>query len=176
VSGVRIVEREPFTVVETLEALPRAFLRHAYRVERNRARILREMVSPELDPAGPLWLEEEPGIPSLDRAVLPEDACVLAPREGSSVTVRTRSAEPGLLFLGETHLPGWEARVDGERRPILRADYAFRAVAVPAGEHSVDFRYRPASFRIGLAGSALSLLVYAGVLFSRRRPARDLSG
>ena len=46
--------------------------------------------------------------------------------------------------------PGWTATIDGEATPIRPANLAMRAIAVPDGAHVVEFRYRPASFRLGL--------------------------
>ncbi|MFH1680593.1 MAG: YfhO family protein, partial [Candidatus Eisenbacteria bacterium] len=180
IGGFQTVSREPFTRLENTDALPRAFLRHAYRIEEDRGRILREVTSPLFDPAGPLWIEEHPGIESLESAVLPGDECAIVGREGSALRVRTRSDRPALLFVSETFYPGWEALVDGTKSRVLRADYAFRAVALPEGEHEAVFRYRPRSFRNGLIGSGLFLLVYLAVLLAPRRrgpcgPARDLS-
>ncbi len=57
-----------------------------------------------------------------------------------------------------TYYPGWEATVDGTPTRILRADYAFLAVPLPAGATSVVLAYRPATFRAGLALSALGLV------------------
>jgi uncharacterized membrane protein YfhO len=54
--------------------------------------------------------------------------------------------------------PGWTARVDGAPAEILLADGSFRAVAVPAGSHRVEFRYRPISVYAGAAISAAALL------------------
>ena len=62
------------------------------------------------------------------------------------------------LVLADTFYPGWQARIDGERAAILRANYAFRAVALDAGEHEVVFRYRPLSFIVGVACSGISLV------------------
>ena len=62
-------------------------------------------------------------------------------------------------MLSDTYYPGWRAFVDGQEQPILRGDLLFRVVAVPAGEHVVEFRFEPASVRIGLLVSALALLV-----------------
>lgn len=74
------------------------------------------------------------------------------------------STEPGFLFLSDAYYPGWKAYVDGEPLPILRANVAFRAVPIPAGQHEVKFRYEPASVRFGLVVSLLSLAVTLGLL------------
>ena len=59
----------------------------------------------------------------------------------------------GWLVLADSWYPGWKAWVDGELVDIHRADYLFRAVAVPAGEHRVRFAYQPMSFWLGMLGS-----------------------
>lgn len=149
--------------------LPRAFLRHRYEVLDDREEILARITAPDFDTRGPLFLETDPGIPEGSAAVLPEDECAIVARRGGDLDLRVRSAEPGLLFLSETWYPGWEAEVDGRRAPLLRACYAFRAVPVPAGEHAVTLRYRPRSFRLGVAGSLLSLAFWLGLLLLVRR-------
>jgi uncharacterized membrane protein YfhO len=54
--------------------------------------------------------------------------------------------------------PGWSARVDGVATPVLRANGAFRAVAVGAGRHEVELRYWPPGLSAGLVLGALGLL------------------
>jgi hypothetical protein len=63
----------------------------------------------------------------------------------NSVAIEVESSEAGVLVLHDIHYPGWEATVDGERRPILRANLLFRGVEVPAGRHRVEFHFRPMS-------------------------------
>jgi len=63
----------------------------------------------------------------------------------NSVTLDVESAERGVLVLHDIYYPGWEARIDGERRPVLRANLLFRGVEVPAGKHRVEFEFRPLS-------------------------------
>ena len=48
--------------------------------------------------------------------------------------------------------PAGRRRVDGRPSPIRPAYVAFRAVFVPAGPHTVVFRYRPAGFALGPGG------------------------
>ncbi|WP_407528277.1 hypothetical protein [Methylobacterium oryzisoli] len=71
-------------------------------------------------------------------------ATILAYRR-NVVTVEVDTDRDGVLVLHDLYYPGWEARVDGVRRPILRTNLLFRGVEVPAGRHVVVFRFRPLS-------------------------------
>jgi hypothetical protein len=75
----------------------------------------------------------------------------------------------GWLVLAETDAPGWEVRVDGAPATGLRANYAFRAVALGAGRHRVEWRYASAPLRRGAAISVASLALVAAAAFARRR-------
>lgn len=63
--------------------------------------------------------------------------------EPSRLSVGTASGNAGWLVLSELDFPGWLADVDGAAVPIHRANGMFRAVCVPAGEHTVNFVFRP---------------------------------
>jgi hypothetical protein len=78
---------------------------------------------------------------------------------------------PGFVVLLEGFEPGWQARLDGRKVPLLRANVAFRAVQAPAGRHEITFVYRPPSLLAGLAISAASLVVGCALL-ARARAAR----
>lgn len=71
---------------------------------------------------------------------------------------------PGFVVFNESYAPGWHAWVDGNPQPILRAYGLFMAVAVEKGPHTVDFRYEPASFRLGLFITLLFLAALVGSL------------
>ena len=81
--------------------------------------------------------------------------------EPSAIRVETENSAPGLLVDTDSFYPGWEALVDGNPARIYAADAAFRAVRVPAGRHTVEFRLRPRT----LAWSAcISAVMLAGVV------------
>jgi hypothetical protein len=117
-------------------------------------------------------LLRDPGFPFQTTVVLssgepvsasgePSGTAVIEVDRSELVRIRVQSTSPGLLVLSDTYFPGWQASVDGESHPILRANLAFRAVAVPAGDHEVEFRYEPASFRLGVALTVIGLLIVA---------------
>jgi hypothetical protein len=81
--------------------------------------------------------------------------------EPERVVVRARAWRVGALVLTDVFYPGWKAWVDGRRAPIRRVDYLLRAVALGPGEHTVEMRYEPASYRVG---RAVSLLALAGLI------------
>ena len=79
------------------------------------------------------------------------------------------------LVVASQVFPGWEATIDGEPTPIRPANLAMRAIAVPAGTHTVEFRYRPDSFRLGLLLALAGLLVLAARAFAGVRGRRTLA-
>ncbi|HPV07918.1 MAG TPA: YfhO family protein [Aggregatilineales bacterium] len=105
---------------------------------------------------------------------VPDGAARIVVDEPSRVVITTRSVRPAWLVLVDTDYPGWRASLDGEPVTIYRANGAFRAVEVPAGEHEVAFEYRPASVRIGGVVSAAALLVLARLLAPRRDKVNDV--
>jgi hypothetical protein len=74
------------------------------------------------------------------------------------VTVEASLNQSGILVLADSFYPGWRVYVDGKEAEILRANLFFRAVVLPAGEHIVEFRYEPRTFKIGLVISVTTLL------------------
>jgi hypothetical protein len=74
------------------------------------------------------------------------------------VEIVVNASQGGWLVLFDTWFPGWKARIDGEETRILRADYMFRAVHVPAGESIVEFIYQPLTFIFGAVLSAAAWL------------------
>jgi hypothetical protein len=76
----------------------------------------------------------------------------------TSVGVSVRAAADSFLVLSDVSYPGWRASVDGREVHVFQTDYALRGVAVPAGEHAVEFTFAPQSFRLGALVSACAIL------------------
>jgi uncharacterized membrane protein YfhO len=87
----------------------------------------------------------------------------------NKVTIHTASDVAKLLFLSDVFDPGWHAYVDGKKTPVLRADYDFRAVGLPPGNHVVEFRYFPDKLRIGFIVAGLASIAVCMRLFWKQR-------
>ena len=64
---------------------------------------------------------------------------------------------------------GWKATIDGNEVPILRVDYTLRGLAIPAGTHTIEFRFEPEVIqkggRLALASSIALILLLVGTIF-----------
>ena len=75
------------------------------------------------------------------------------------IRVATSALGRRVLIVAERHHEGWAARIDGEPRPILRADGDFLGVVVEGGRHMVALRFEPRSHRIGARLSVVGLMI-----------------
>ena len=147
-------------------ALPRVLLVHRAVVVPDAGAAHTRIHAPDFDPATMVVLLEGQGKP-LD--VDPGDGerrLGLADFEANHLEVTVTTPVEGYLVVSDMFYPGWVATVDGEPRPILQANYCFRAVHVGPGEHRVRFEFRPRSWTVGLAVSAVTagtLLAWAVV-------------
>jgi hypothetical protein len=155
-------------VFEVPDPQPRAWLVGSARVADGEGAI-RAFLDPAFDP------REEAVVASpvsLDRTSRATGSVRWLARRADRQQLETTSSGPALLVLADAYDPGWRARVDGVEADVLRANLAFRAVAVPEGRHAVELVYRPRAVLGGLAVSAsAAVLLLALRLTPRRRPA-----
>jgi hypothetical protein len=85
------------------------------------------------------------------------------------IALRAQTEQDGYLLLNEIYYPGWEATMDGEPLEVLPADGIFRALAVPAGAHQIELRFRPRHLVAGAAVSLFTLALGVAYLALRRR-------
>jgi hypothetical protein len=86
------------------------------------------------------------------------------------------TATENVAVFSEIYYPeGWTATIDGKEANIIRVNYVLRALKIPAGTHTIEFRFAPQSYVVGdkitLASSWLVLLVLlASVGWSIAKP------
>jgi hypothetical protein len=111
------------------------------------------------DPDRPMSPDAEPD---------PDGSARIVRDDPELMEVRTQSAAPCYLVLADTFDPGWSATIDGKPAPIRPAWLTFRAVFLPAGAHTVEFRYRPAGLETGIAISMAGVVASVLVIGWRR--------
>jgi uncharacterized membrane protein YfhO len=118
------------------------------------------------DPSREVVLEA----PSASNAEVSRIELVELSRGPQSARFRASCGAPSYLVLAQAWFPGWKARIDGGEVELLRANGAFCAVALPAGECEVSLDYEPGSFRVGAWISLAALLAIAFVFVRGRSP------
>ena len=162
---------ETYEIFENERAYPRAFLASNYKVVTDKLETLHTIFSGTTNRNDTIILEEKPRI---EPAAGASEATIISytPEE---IVVRMKSDVSKLLFLSDSYDKGWHASVDGVNIPIQRANYTFRAISVPSGEHTVVFRYQPDSFRWGIIAGVVSfLMIVLGSLYIKKYENRFL--
>ncbi|KKQ34542.1 MAG: hypothetical protein US51_C0035G0010, partial [Microgenomates group bacterium GW2011_GWA2_37_6] len=159
-------ESNGWTVFENLSAAPRIFLTSSYQIFSDKKDFEKKFNNPDFDPSKTLLLEKDLGIKFKEDSKAKVSVDTYGPNR---VVFNTLSSENQLLFLSDTFFPGWIGSVDGKPSEILRADYAFRAMAIPKGEHTISMEYKPESFKRGITISLISLGAYFGMFIALKK-------
>ncbi|MGC8827934.1 MAG: hypothetical protein ACP5TV_13145, partial [Anaerolineae bacterium] len=137
----------------------------------------REWRDPWIFESVPVWVAVPP-----DELILPASPPLLASSQPSitglvverqtpaELRLRLTALRPTALRLHSFYFPGWQAWVDGRPADVYPSTpMGLLTVDVPAGEHTVTFRFGPTSLRrLGMWVSLLTLAAGLGLLAWRR--------
>jgi hypothetical protein len=132
-----------------------------------------------IDTKKEMVLNNAAGLPDISFNYLPDSLAQIHQTAYSpnKLTYSFQSTTPQFVVFSEIYYDkGWKAYVDDKETPYFRANYVLRAMQVPAGEHRIEFRFEPESYRIGnlislIASSLLllSLLAAIALLWKKKR-------
>lgn len=78
----------------------------------------------------------------------PGDTIFLTSYTPNKLTFHADTHNGGIAIFSEIYFPwGWSATVDSEQKPIARANYVLRAMAIPAGSHEISMCFAPTSLK-----------------------------
>lgn len=97
-----------------------------------------------------------------------------APRIGNvvdnvnEIVVQVNTPENGWLEITDIGYPGWTVLIDGEKAQLLKADFIFRSVFVPKGDHLIQILYQPWTFTVGAWISGMGWIILLGWIFLKK--------
>ena len=151
--------------------LPRAFMVTDYQIL-DREDILNFMTGPSFDPRKTLVFEKDgltenpPRYPA--RRSDASGVFELTIYRPDAMVIETQANEPGYLFVSEIFYPGWKAFIDGQPTRILRGNYLFRVLEIPAGRHQVLLEFDPWTIKAGTGITLLTAFLILGFPVFRR--------
>ncbi|MEM7102978.1 MAG: YfhO family protein [Bacteroidota bacterium] len=103
----------------------------------------------------------------------PENNIELTNYHPDKMTYSYKADNEQLAVFSDIYYPpskGWKAYIDDQEvEGFIKANYAFRAMRLPAGEHTLELRFRPRSYyvgeRVSLIASLLVIFLFIGSLF-----------
>ena len=137
-------EVDNYRIYKNMQALPWFYLAPRIQVMADEDRVLELLRSGQVDPSTMALVERalpieltNPDDTSGDRV----DVVEHNPPEGF-IDLQTHSENARLLVVSENYQSNWSVWVDGEPADMLRVNYVWKGVTLPAGTHKVEFRYR----------------------------------
>ena len=88
---------------------------------------------------------------------------------------KSNNANEGLAVFSEMYYKnGWNAYIDGKKSDHIRVDYVLRGLQIPAGKHTIEFKFEPQVIKTGstitlVSGFGILLLLIGGVYFERKK-------
>ncbi|MBL0050076.1 MAG: YfhO family protein [Bacteroidetes bacterium] len=89
--------------------------------------------------------------------------------DANYLVYKSKCATDQLCVMSEIYYEkGWNAYVDGKLTPHWRCNFVLRSMIVPAGNHTIEFKFEPVIYKTGetisLASSSIMLLLFFGAL------------
>lgn len=85
----------------------------------------------------------------------------------NKLVYKMQSSIPQLAVFSEIYYDkGWNAYLDGQPVSHFRANYVLRAMMVPAGNHTIEFRFEPQSYKTGGTIAMIGSLLILGLFLT----------
>jgi hypothetical protein len=130
--------------------------------------LLAAFTSPALDPATVHVYAVRDPLPRFALLGAPGTVRVLEERS-DALSLEVTAVANAEVLVRDGFSAGWKATVAGRPVRIIEHERRHRRIAVPAGTHRIEMRYRPPGLGLGLIASALSTAVVL-ILFRRQEP------
>jgi hypothetical protein len=147
---------------ENLRVLPRAYFVDSVAVISDREQALRAMQQPDFQPD--FWAIINHKLPGSIEPT-PDRSATITTYTPHKVEMVAETERPSFLVLSDAfYAPGWKAMVDGKMTDIYLVNTFVRGLYLSPGKHHIQYSFRPASVRAGIATSTISHFVIWGLV------------
>ena len=163
-------QQRRMNLVASATYLPRAYLVHNVKIIADERELRTYMESGDFEPRRTVLLEENPEFLPEVPGEPPSEKIEITSYALNTIKLRTATTHDGILVLSEVYYPGWVVYIDGVLQKIYRANWNLRAFPLRAGNHSIDVRFEPRSYRDGFWLTAVTIgLSVCGIVYSQGR-------
>jgi hypothetical protein len=157
----KVYERDGIKIYENLQVLPRAYIVKKAQLIQGKDQELNALLKNSHQYRQTVILGKKPASVKhpIGAGPVRQDHIRIESYQDAAVDLRVFSETGGFLVLADFFYPGWTATIDGRPTEIYRGNYLQRTVFIPAGSHTIQFRYRPWSVIAGFWISAISIMV-----------------
>ena len=115
---------------------------------------------------------------------LPDSASYIRMKtfDNDAITYESSSSGNHIAVFSEIYYKDWKATIDGKPADYFKANYVLRGMVVPAGKHTIEFKFEPAVFFMGRSISNIStwllmvlLLGYIVYVFKKKKTTEEIS-
>lgn len=147
----------PFALLEFTGALPRAKLYTQWEVQTNDQAVLQQLASPAFDPHQSVFIANNIPNPANNATNATAASVQITDYAPKHITLKSEAPVPTVLLMTDRYDPDWKVWVDGKSETVLRANYLMRALYLPAGNHTIEFRFQPRATALWVSLSALGI-------------------
>jgi hypothetical protein len=172
-AAVRVLDQifngspKPSYLYEDLCFVPRAYVVGTAIFAASPLDALRRMASPDFDALGSVILAADPGDSPSVQSSSAAGRVEITDHQPNQVMLKADLSRAGYVVLLDRYDSNWQAWLDGQEVPVLRANQLFRAVFAGAGQHQILFKYHQQGLLPGLTISLLTLAGLGALWFSR---------